>query len=449
MVLALSWAPKASAQVDAQVGELNTQALEAYQALDIDAAKAKLEEAVGLAQKNNLTGPTVAQTYMNLAVVFIAGANDRDQGLTAFVTAVCMQSDIQLDPLLSTPDVQQVFLQAQQDAQSGACGPGSAAPAAAPVLVPTAAPTGPQKEDVECPPGVQCGADGEVVEPTEQDFARFFVNLEFALGASFVGQGMKADSKPPLSEVIGAVDFVDTNGDKKLDAADAVLQDGVARDLNGDGTPDNRYYFDNKSAWVPDADSYDDYEEPGNIARGTDVISPDCSADGKPSGPVDLSDMDGNAFTTIEPTSYCARVSSEGFVPSVALRLNPGYFITDTFAVSLPIRFQFSAGEGSLSHMLIGIRGELMFRKMEHATGFPISWFFGATYGQIQAKAPPKDPKRPSPFIVSGPLGLHTGVNFRFRIHKNFGFIVAPEFDVQLPDFMIHADLSAGVEGAF
>ena len=86
---------------------------------------------------------------------------------------------------------------------------------------------------------------------------------------------------------------------------------------------------------------------------------------------------------------------------------------------------------------------------MEHATGVPVSWFFGATYGQIQAKAPPKDPKRPSPYVISGPLGLHTGVNVRIRVHRNFGFILAPEFDVLLPNFMMHVDISGGIEAAF
>src|SRR5688572_6717815 len=71
----------ASAQVDAQITELNAQALEAYQGLDLETARAKLEEALGLAQQTGYAGPEVAQTYMNLGVVFVAGMGDRDQGL--------------------------------------------------------------------------------------------------------------------------------------------------------------------------------------------------------------------------------------------------------------------------------------------------------------------------------------------------------------------------------
>ena len=39
-------------------------------------------------------------------------------------------------------------------------------------------------------------------------------------------------------------------------------------------------------------------------------------------------------------------------------------------------------------------------------------------------------------------------MNIRFRIHRNFGFIVSPEVDVQLPDFLFNADLAGGVEAA-
>ena len=56
---------------------------------------------------------------------------------------------------------------------------------------------------------------------------------------------------------------------------------------------------------------------------------------------------------------------------------------------------------------------------------------------------------RAAPYVTSGPFGLHTGVNVRFRVHRNFGFIVSPELDLQLPALLFNADLSGGVEAAF
>jgi hypothetical protein len=467
-------ASTASAQPDAQIADLNAQALEAYQALDLETARAKLEEALGVAQQSGYQGPEVAQTYMNLGVVFVAGMNDRDQGLGAFVGALCFQPDAQLDPLLSTPDVQAVFAQAQADAQAGACGQQGGGqmmptPSTAP---PTVLGSGPQDIDNECPPGVVCDPTGESKGPT--DFARFFVNVQLAGAFTYVSSGLEADTRPPITEIFARTNaydetgaridtnmmpadresdtFVDRDLDGDFDDADAFdfNMDGVLDDFNGDGLPDNRFYFDDRSAWVPDGDSFDDYENPMlNIPRGRTPVPGNCDADGKPSGPLDRMDMDGNLFTTIEPTKYCVRVETPGIVNNLALRLNPGYFLSKTFALSLPIRFQFNAGEGSFSHMLIGLRGELLFSPLTTATGFPISWFFGATYGQIQAKPPPKDTARAAPYVTSGPFGLHTGVNVRFRVHRNFGFIVSPELDFQLPAVLFSADLSGGVEAAF
>jgi len=390
-------------------------------------------------------------------VVFTAGMNDRDQGLGAFLSALCTQPDVQLDPLLSTPDVQQVFAQAQQDAQGGACGPGAAPPAMIPPpgieptpsnLGPSA--SGPRDIDNECPPGVVCNSDGSTKGPT--DFARFFFNLQFAAGFAWVAPGMKTDSGPPPGEIFVQREVVTDSSD---DGFINEMDDIAPEDMNIDVA--QRSFFNEASAWVPDADSFDDFERVDmatgriEVPRGVTSLSSSCGADGTETGPMDLTDpiTQEPIFAEMEPSSYCARVPKSGFVVNPALRLNAGYFLSDTFALSIPFRFQFDAGKGSLSHMLIGLRGELLFSEMESATGVPVSWFFGATYGQVQAKPPPKDPKRAAPFVISGPFGFHTGINVRIRIMRNFGFIVSPEVDVLLPDFLINADLSGGVEAAF
>jgi polar amino acid transport system ATP-binding protein len=77
-------------------------------------------------------------------------------------------------------------------------------------------------------------------------------------------------------------------------------------------------------------------------------------------------------------------------------------------------------------HAFSGTYREYLLSKVDKATGVPVSWFFGGTFGQIQAKPPPKDPKRPAPYAISGPFGVHTGINVRIRVHRNFGFIIAP-----------------------
>jgi hypothetical protein len=185
------------------------------------------------------------------------------------------------------------------------------------------------------------------------------------------------------------------------------------------------------------------------VPRARTPVPGTCEADGKATGPLDTEDQDGVPFADYVPSKYCVRVEQPGVVNNLALRLNPGYFITDGFALSLPLRIQFNSGEGTMANMLIGLRGEVLFNEMKEATGFPISFFFGATYGQIQAQPPPKVAGQAAPFVTSGPLGGHIGVNARWRLHRNFGFIIAPELDVQFPGLLFSGDIGAGVEAAF
>ena len=402
---------------------------------------------------------------MNLGVVQITGFNDGQQGIAAFVAALCTMPDAQLDPLLSTPDVAQAFAQAQQDASNGACGAAQGPPPSGPAMMPTQPPPGggpaagpaygagyDGSADTECPPGVVCNSDGSGPERT--DFARFFGNIQFGAGLAYVGSGMEADSAPPFNEIF---------------RMEPVLDWSV---LDMMGQPVGTYqgfFFNDTSAWVPDKDSFDDYiqyreDEMGNaiidpgtmmpivaVERARTPVPGNCSADGIVTGPTDpnVRDPDGNPFTQLLPSKYCVRVEQPGMVSNLALRLNLGYFLSDSFALSLPVRFQFNAGTSSFSHMLIGLRGEVLFSPATTATGLLGGFFFGGTYGQIQVKPPPKAPGRAAPYAKSGPVGGHVGVNVRYRFIRNFGLIASPEVDVQFPGLLFNIDLMLGAEGAF
>jgi hypothetical protein len=439
------------AQGNTQLADLNAEALEAYQNLDIDTAKAKLEAGIAQAGQTNYVGPELVQLYMTLGVVHVAGASDHDQGLAAFTSALCMQSDAQLDPLLSTPDVQQVFIQAQSEAAAKCGGGGGGAVVPPPSAVGFAPSSGPQVEDLECPPGVVCGAEDDGIKNTDGEFARWFVNLQFALGFGFVQPGMPTDSRPDINEI-----FLDN--DPEVMPGPGFLYP-IAFDMNNQPTEfETRYLFDDTSGWVPDADSFDDYEEiDANgrviIPRASTPVSTQCEADGTETGPSSAPNrsfsVPGQPNMPGEPSSYCVRVAASGFVPGYALRLTPGYFITETFAVSLPMRFQLDSSGGAFGKIQIGARGELLFSEMDSATGFPVSWFFGASFGKIEVKPPPKDPSREVPWVVGGPVGLNTGVNVRFRLHRNFGLIASPEVDIYLPDLLLNLELSIGAEAAF
>ena len=311
---------------------------------------------------------------------------------------------------------------------------------------------GPGADDSECPPGVVCHGDGS--GPARTDFARWFGSLQLGAGLAYVGSGMEADSDPEFNEI-----FI------TMQVPDWTMLDMMGRPT----TTYTGYFFNDTSAWVPDKDSFDDYiqyreDENGQaiidpntmmpievVPRGKTPVPGNCSADGTATGPMGVMGPNGLPFTDPQPlpSKYCVRVEQPGVVANIALRANFGYFLSDSFALSLPFRFQFNAGTSSFSHFLLGLRGEVLFSAAETATGLFSGFFFGATYGQIQVKPPPKDATRPAPFAKSGPVGGHVGVNVRYRFIRNFGLIASPELDVQFPGLLFNMDLMLGAEGAF
>jgi hypothetical protein len=135
-------------------------------------------------------------------------------------------------------------------------------------------------------------------------------------------------SCPPLDELIlpatyyGMADgtfnglqtsnFIDRNRDGLYDFDDAVDydMDGVPDDFNDDGSPDNIFLFNDQAARIPDADSFDDYEEPeAGILRATVPVPGSCPADGIATGPMDVSGLDGRpVFASWKPSRCCRRV---------------------------------------------------------------------------------------------------------------------------------------------
>jgi hypothetical protein len=119
-VALLGLASSASAQRPLQqVLDLNRQGMDAYNNLEIDTAVAKLQEAIAVAQRGNVTGAPLARTFLNMGIVQVGGLSDNAAGLQFFTQAFQVDANIQLDPLTSTPDIQTVFNLARQRAGAG------------------------------------------------------------------------------------------------------------------------------------------------------------------------------------------------------------------------------------------------------------------------------------------------------------------------------------------
>jgi hypothetical protein len=102
--------------------DLNKGAMEAYNNMDINKGGSMLEEALRVAFQSGISkGPLLAQTNMNLAIVYIGGLADNDGGVRYFADALCADPSAQLDPLNSAPDIQNVMQVAAARVQQQGC----------------------------------------------------------------------------------------------------------------------------------------------------------------------------------------------------------------------------------------------------------------------------------------------------------------------------------------
>jgi len=458
-LLSITSAADAQQNAEQVVLDLNHSAMDAYNNMDINRAGSLLEEAIGVAQQNGVSRPLLAQTNMNLAVVYVGGLGDNDGGVRYFADALCADPNVQLDPLTSTPDIQSVFQVAvarvqQQGCQNSAVNiaPGAAAAGAAPMQRRQQAPmmqqqgaAPPPSMDEELPPG--WGAT-DTSTGKAKDFRRAFFQLGFALGMPWITSGMPADRAAPIESVFihaqNGGRIIDPQSYVDRDQADVLRFPGAK--LQGEEVPpDQDFGIVQQNAWEPDQDSFDGYVNPTTGAPEP-FTSSSCPGDGKDTGPP----IEGvERPYKLYPSSYCVRVNKPGFAPQVALRASLGYFITHDVALSLIGRFQFSAGEGQFANMLIGARAEYMFTKRK-ARGLMVSGFVGGTFGQIQAQPSAKNATGGEPWIKSGLGGAHIGATIRYRFTDNLGMFMAPEFDVQFPSFLWNIDLTMlGGEVAF
>ena len=299
-------------------------------------------------------------------------------------------------------------------------------------------------QDEELPPG--WNATKQDTEGKAKDFRRGFVQLGFAVGLPYVSNGMLADRPPPLDRV-----FIHKDNGGRIEDPYALAAMNP-NPLRFPGTPigvmnpatGEDVGVEQANAWVPDADSSDGYTDTGEGVAFI-PLGGACPADGIETGPPRMP----NDMRPLVPSRYCVRVKKPGFATQFAMRAAVGYFLAQDFSISLLTRFQFSAGEGTLAHMLFGARLEYMFTKTK-ARGLMISGFLGGTFGQIQAQPAAEKPVGGEPWIKSGLQGAHIGTNIRYRFTDNIGMFMAPEFDLQFPTFLWNIDLTVlGAEYAF
>lgn len=149
---------------------------------------------------------------------------------------------------------------------------------------------------------------------------------------------------------------------------------------------------------------------------------------------------------------YCVRKTEGLTALAHGLHIGGGYFISERFALGARLRWNPNAGEGTLSHFLLGVRAYYQLTEQK-LRGFHASIYGGAMLGQIQVR-PKQRPTLPGgdidrPWARTGLGGLEIGAKLGHRFTRNFGIFGAPEFYTLFPDFSFGLQVTGGVEITF
>jgi hypothetical protein len=249
-----------------------------------------------------------------------------------------------------------------------------------------------------------------------EDASDYFVQLGFVFAFASVQPGMEASSEPSFDDLYNVSEVITPQGAETL------------------------FLFDDTSAHVPDADSFDDYQELGPngeviVPVGTTPASSACEADGR------------ETFSGDWPSKFCARVDESGmeFVP--ALRLAFGLWMTPKLAVALAYQLHFlispgrSFGNQSIAlearHLLAGRRDE----------GLSLSTLVGLSVGRHET--PVWSENRKTVNALSGPLGVSTGLPLRFAFSPAWALVFTPRIGARFPASQLELALALNAERSF
>ena len=123
LIAALCCPSLASGQVERAAIErvrlLNKDAMASYEGLEFDKAKSSLEKALAEAKRYNIQRSKVAAaTHLNLGIVWGTGFSNREMAIQHFTKALCIDTSLKLDPMLATPDMEDLFKNARENAKT-------------------------------------------------------------------------------------------------------------------------------------------------------------------------------------------------------------------------------------------------------------------------------------------------------------------------------------------
>lgn len=499
LLCATAWAQPRPQQ---QVIDLNRQAMEAYNNLEIDQARQLLEQAEQLATANHVTGAPLARTYLNLGVIQIGGLSENAEGLRYFTLALRADPSVQLDPLTSTPEIQLVYARARNEV--GASTNTQTTPPPSNEPPPSNIPHEAAPEQL-----VQTPVPVFLEVPPRQRVSE--VNLFYR------GHGMRAYRQVSMERMRGGYGFeipchdvfepavyyyievIGRNGDRVAFVGNedhpvtvpvVTTRTQPPPSLPGQAPPQQCAQTEECPPGMPGCDSHrgdaslgDACERESDCQEGLACESGACVATDNEAPPNTSEEVAPRFFADVglsiatayahrgmladaapevpgamaweaggsencpqDESQYCVRVATPGFVPSFGLRIAAGYYVLPRLALAATFRLAFSSGVGTFANMLLG--GRIQYALLApRPTGLHLDAYVGGGFGQIQVSPPGNGAN--APWIISGLTNLNGGAVFGYRFTRNFGLQASLEAILLVPTTMFAIDTTFGASVSF
>jgi hypothetical protein len=451
LVAMVSPAPAQSAKAKKQIQSHNKKAMESYDQLEFEAAKAALDKALLAAEKGGLEeDPLVARVLINLGIVEFAGLNDEAAAREAFAAAVAIDPAIDVDVAYRTEAMSKLLAEVKRSAKEDARLFGEESTGA----------TGPDASCAELE-----GIDHSLISKGKPGRAQ---TIEIR-----VGESLGAERVSLFYREAGAEEFEELRMKRTEDCSYAATI--PARAMRGESV---HYYVSalagKKTLASRGSSGSPNIIELGGARRGGDEDNPlgeeDTRSGGrdKPTVFVSAALGTGGGYVTGKTEVIASDVSC--CVASALLHLFPevGYYFTRQMSLSAAFRMGFAVGANVEGHATAAPAGLLRVRYAlaESGAGLHVSGAVGGGIIRNTVKVEQAiegmdtDTTAAGPFLLGAGVGFAQPVSEMVRLVGELNSIAAipggikelgpcPGSGCVRPHFGLQFDLNLGVLLAF
>jgi hypothetical protein len=436
-ILTISGASTPTARADdpdaiGKMKKMAREAMEHYDLMEYEEAKKFLNRAIALAKRKRMNDhPLTAQLYLHLGIVYFSGFQDVESAKVAFIDAVSIDPNIQLNPAYKTGDMEKLLSDARSEFGGGTGGDsGGGKPAAAEPV-----------DDVDCGALVgishmlvdsgKAGQDQPVTAHVSKDLNAAKIALYYRTEgkADFVEVAMKKRGTCGYTGVVPADAMV---GDV-LHYYIAVYNDGgkvIAK--KGSSASPNIMELTAGGGSIGAAGSGGDNENPlgGGVRRssggggGGEVVG-SLTEPGYKTWFVSVAVGSGGGLYLSDAgeTEQARQTISAGFAPTpVQLAPEVGYRLSAKNAVALQVRLGLPLGADIAGHATAAPAGFVRFHHAFSAAGEGLS-VNGALGGGIIRQTVPLAGDMGTDTAATGPLFVGGGVGYIKSLGTTLKFV--------------------------